>query len=109
MQMTTIIVSLSIATLVLSILLIFLTVKNVMSAQAISELHKEVDDLQEKRIAEIKDSLKANEVVTHKLTEAANMYNERGKGVADKIQEAIEVMNGNQYAIMQKLEEISRR
>lgn len=103
------VIVLSIAVLGAVVLLVFMHNSNVMSAQAIADLHKENDSLQEKRITEIRESLKANETVTKKLTEAAAMYNQTGRSVADKINEAIEVMNGNQYAIIRKLEEMNKR
>lgn len=102
------IVVLSIAVLGAVILLVFMHNSNVMSAQAIEKLHKEIDQLQEKRIEEIKEHAKANETSLGKLAEAANMHSESSQAITAKIQEAIEIMEGNQYAIMVELGKIVR-
>lgn len=103
------IVVLSIAVLGAVILLVFMHNSNVMSAQAIEQLHKEVDQLQEKRIEEIKEHAKANELALQRMTEAAQLHSQSSQSVAMKIEEAIEVMNGNQYAIMMKLDKLTDR
>lgn len=102
------IIVLSIAVLGAVILLVFVFNSNTMNTQAIASLNKEIDLLQEKRISEIKDSLSANQLVTEKLTEAAQMYHNAGQGVVSKIEEAIKVMEGNQYGILTKLNEIKQ-
>ena len=102
------IVILSITVLGAVILLVFVFNTNTMNTQAIQQMHKEIDTLQEKRIVDFKELLESNRVVTDKLTDAAKMYNDAGKNVADKIQEAIDVMNGNQAGILMKLDRMER-
>jgi hypothetical protein len=102
------IIVLSIAVLGAVVLLVFMHNQNVMNTQAIAELNKEIDDLQEKRIEEIKSHSKANETSLLKLTEAAKMHSDSSRNIAEKISEAIEIMEGNQFQIIRKLDEIKR-
>ena len=75
------IIVLSIAVLGAVILLVFVFNTNTMNTQAIKDLNKEIDQLHERRVDELKTSLRANEEAAKKLTEAASMYTEAGQGV----------------------------
>jgi len=76
------IVVLSIAVLGAVMLLVFMYNSTVMSAQAIERLNKEVDQLQEKRIEEIKEHSNANELALQRMTEAAQLHSESSQSVA---------------------------
>lgn len=107
--MITTVIVLSLTILLFVGVIIYLIMRLMHEMQHVTNALVEKDELQEKRIAEIKESLEMFQQAGEKLREIAKIHAGASDVIDRRLKEALEIINGNQYAIMQKLNELEKR